>query len=113
MHLRAQILLVALFLFALPASSQVEPSATGGGTSTGDDTQMMTPPPVSGMPYAGGAEADARSNYLSGSIGANAGYNDNILPGANARPVSDESYWIYPAIALSKSTGRQKVSVAI
>jgi len=111
MHLRTQILLVSLFLFALPASSQVEPSATGGGTSTGDDTQMMTPPPVSGMPYAGGAEADARSNYLTGSIGANAGYNDNILPGANARPVSDESYWIYPAIALSKSTGRHKVGL--
>ena len=61
MNVRAQILLVALFLFALPALSQVEPSATGGGTSTGDDTEMMTPPPVSGMPYAGGAGADAQS----------------------------------------------------
>jgi len=111
MHLRTQILLVSLFLFALPVFSQVEPSATGGGQSSGDDSDMMTPPPVSGMPYAGGAEADARSNYLTASVGANAGYNDNIVPGATAQSRSDENYSIYPSIALSKTAGRQEVTL--
>ncbi|MGB7264008.1 MAG: hypothetical protein WBC92_00745, partial [Terracidiphilus sp.] len=60
-------LLLATFV-AVPVLSQVEPSATGGSGGTSDDTEMMTPPPVSGMPYAGGAGADARSNYLSASL---------------------------------------------
>jgi hypothetical protein len=98
-------------LVAVPALSQVEPSATGGAGATQDDTQMMTPPPVSGMPYPGEAGADTRSNYLSAAINANVGYNDNVLPGANAKPISDESYWILPALSLDKSTGRQKVSL--
>ena len=111
MYQRTQILLVSLFLFAIPAVSQVAPSAYGGGESTEDDSQMMTPPPVSGMPYASGAGADARSNYLLGSIGVNAGYNDNILPGAGNQVVSDETYWIYPTVGLNKTTARQRVGL--
>ena len=109
----ARTYLPLLLVLSIPMSalSQVEPSATGGSGGTSDDTEMMTPPPVSGMPYAAGAGADTRSNFLSASLGVNAGYNDNVLPGSNARPVGDESYWILPAIAFNKSTGRQTVSL--
>ncbi len=109
----ARICLSLLFasLVAVPALSQVEPGATGGATTTPDDTDMLTPPPVSGMPYASEAGADARSNYLSAGINVNAAYNDNVLPGANAKPISDESYWILPALSLNKSTGRESISL--
>jgi len=98
-------------LVAVPALSQVEPSATGGGSATQDDTDMMTPPPVSDMPYASEAGADVRSNYLAAGISVNAAYSDNVEPGATTRPISDESYWILPALSFNKSTGRQDFSL--
>jgi hypothetical protein len=110
MHVRTQILFVAIFLVTIPAFSQVEPSASGGGSSSEDDSEMMTPPPVSGMPYESGAEG-ARSNFLNATLGVNASYDDNLLPGANAQPVGDETYWIFPSVSLNKSTSRQRVSL--
>jgi hypothetical protein len=109
MFARTSLSLLFASLIAVPALCQVEPSATGGAAGTQDDTDMMTPPPVSGMPYPGEAGADTRSNYLSAAINVNAAYNDNVLPGANARPISDESYWILPALSLNKSSGRQDI----
>lgn len=111
MTARAHLFLFLITFATLPALSQVEPSATGGGATTEDDTQMLIPPPVSGMPYANLAGADTRSNYLNMSLGANAGYSDNVLPGYNIAPVSDEIYWLYPDVTLRKSTGRQEVSL--
>jgi hypothetical protein len=117
MFARAHLILLCITFAALPALSQVEPAAAGGGAPPEDDTRMMTPPPVSGIPYANEAAADTRSNYLSGSLSGNAGYDDNVLLHASSAPVnaqtpvSDESYWIYPALTLNKSTARQTLSL--
>ena len=115
---KAYLIPLLVLVAALPAFSQVEPSATGGGATTEDDTQMMTPPPVSGMPYMSGA-ADTRSNYLDMSISGNAGYDDNVLLGAEVVQPSgqgnsatgDETYWIDPSITLRKSRGQQLVTL--
>ena len=104
-----QISLFAIFA-VMPALSQVQPSATGGGGSTGDDSQMMTPPPVSGMPYPSGAES-SRSNYLTASISGDAGYIDNLLPGANAKPIGDTNFFITPAVGILQSTAREQFSL--
>ncbi len=115
MHAKAQILLLALLVFAIPAWSQVEPSASGGGESSEDDTQMMTPPPVSGMPYASEGTEGGRTNYLSASVGASAGYIDNAIPGYNwtgaTTGENDTTYAINPSISLARSTPRQAITL--
>jgi hypothetical protein len=111
MRLSTQILLLVLLLVAIPALSQVEPSASGGGETSEDDTQMMTPPPVSGLPYASEGSEGGRSNYLSATIAASAGYIDNILPGVNTAPVSDETYSIAPSVSLARTTPRQSMAL--
>lgn len=107
----ARVIVLLVLAAAIPAWSQVEPSATGGTTPTPDDTQMMTPPPVSGMPYPNFTGTETRSNYLAASLNLNAAYNDNVVPGIAAHAVSDEIYWILPSVTLSKSTTRQKVTL--
>ena len=66
--------------FAVSASAhgQVAPTAEGGPTP--DDTSMMTPPPVGGMPFTSGANADTRSNYVETSLTLTPSYIDNVLP---------------------------------
>jgi hypothetical protein len=110
-YMFARVTLLLVLAAAMPAWSQVEPSATGGATPTLDDTQMMTPPPVSGMPYPNFTGTETRSNYLDGSLNVNAAYSDNVAPGIAAQAVSDEIYWILPSVTLSKSTPRQKVTL--
>jgi hypothetical protein len=95
-------------LAAIPAMSQVEPSATGGDTATLNDARMLTPPPVSGMQYPTTSGAETRSNYLDMSIAADAAYTDNILPNLGSKAVSDETYSVLPSIDLNRSTPRQQ-----
>ena len=76
----ARVTVLLVLAAAIPAWSQVEPDATGGTAPTLDDTQMMTPPPVSGMPYPNFTGTETRSNYLDASLNLNAAYNDNVVP---------------------------------
>ena len=97
---------IALFL-AVPACSQVEPSATGGELNADQDTRMLVPPPVSGEAYPAFFGAEERSNYLLMGITLDAAYVDNVLPGSTSKPVSDVTYSILPTIALNQTTPRQ------
>jgi hypothetical protein len=101
-------LLILAFLVSMPALSQVEPDATGGAPAAADDTQMMTPPPVSDMPYASTAGSEARSNYLSANLTVAPSYIDNVLPNTTATPVGDFIYSIFPSLTFDRSTPRQK-----
>jgi hypothetical protein len=92
---------------AAPAVAQVEPTATGDSGGALDDSEMMTPPPVSGMPYANTAGSDARSNYLATSVAFSPAYIDNILLGSGSAPISAESYSILPSVSLDHSAPRQ------
>lgn len=92
-------------LCSIPLWCQVEPSATGGSGAGSDDSYMTMPPPVSGSFYRSILGAH-RENYLSGGVGTSAAYSDNVLVSASGRPVSGESYTIYPTVALQTSTGR-------
>lgn len=97
-----------VFVAASPALAQVEPSATGTAGGSLDESEMMTPPPVSGIPYANTAGSDARSNYLVGGVAVTGGYIDNVLPSATSAPVSDFTYSILPSLALDRSSVRQQ-----
>jgi hypothetical protein len=75
------------------------PAATAG-----DDSQMATPPPVSGASYPSTYASAERSNYLHAGLSFNTQYTDNLLGGTNK--VSDISYNVWPTIGLDESTGR-------
>ena len=59
-----------LFLFLAALVAHARGGSSGAKRDRGnrggslDEHKMMTPPPVSGMPYANTAGSDARSNYL-------------------------------------------------
>jgi hypothetical protein len=106
----ARTYLLFAFLLAVPAWSQVEPEAEGGPPPV-DETQMMTPPPVSGMLFANTAGADVRHDYVSAALTVNAAYMDNVLPNVFSKPVSDTVFLILPSFTLDRSTTRQQVSL--
>ena len=108
MFLRAQFLLAFTMFFAtIPAQAQVEPSATGSTGDSVDESEMMTPPPVSGMPYANTAASDARSNYLATNVTFSPAYIDNVLPVSGNLPIDAVSYSILPSVSLDHSAPRQ------
>ncbi len=94
------------FAAAVPLCAQVEPSGSGGGSSL-DDTQMMTPAPVSGSAYPSGTGSEERSNYLSGGLIVTGAYTDNLFLGGANGPVADETYSIAPTISIDRKTARQ------
>lgn len=101
-------ILTAGFLLFCAASlwSQVQPSATGGPLSL-DDTQMMTPPPVSGDAYAVSVgEEVGRSNYLSAGLVFTGAYTDNMYVGSTTGKVGDEQYSFQPTFYLARRSTR-------
>jgi hypothetical protein len=86
--------------------SQAVPAASGGAPAENDDTQMQTPPPVSGEPYPTMVGSEARSNYLRGAMNVISAYDDNVLTGTSDHPVGDVTYSILPTISLDQTTRR-------
>jgi hypothetical protein len=109
-YLSFAILLSLALLLTYPLKAQVEPSASGGPT-VDDDSIMITPPPVSGMPYPTTAGSDTRSNYLSTSVTVSPAYVNNVQPDVavtpTVPPIGDFSFTISPSVSLDRSTPRQ------
>lgn len=100
-------LLFAAFIVGVPAPAQVEPSATGNAGAALDDSEMMTPPPVSGIPYANISGSAERSNLLTASVTASPSYIDNVLPSVNSAPINEVIYSILPTLSLDRTAPRQ------
>lgn len=88
-------------LIAAPMWCQVETNGTND-IDTANDTQMLTPPPVSGQSYPTATGSEQRSNYLRYGLSFNTAYSDNALGGTNQ--MSEVSYSIWPTIALDETT---------
>src|SRR6185437_16190637 len=82
--------------------------ATGDEAPIDDQTQMMTPPLVSGVIYPNVAGATERLNYVAGSIGTEGAYTDNIQPATTINSISDESISIMPELILNRTMPRQR-----
>jgi hypothetical protein len=93
-------------LAAMPGWSQAAPGATGSGSVGEDNSQMHTPPPVSGEAYPTATGSESRSNYLRTGFSLDTSYDDKVLGGSSATPVSDTIYSIRTSIALDQSTPR-------
>src|SRR3954468_1810470 len=97
---------VLILLAAVPLWSQSDPIAASDPSTAMNDSRMSVPPPVSAESYPTVTGSEARSNYLRTGVTVTSTYNDNLLGGVSARPVSDESYSIAPSIALDQTTSR-------
>jgi hypothetical protein len=95
-----------LLLISAPLWGQVQPSAYGGSGSTDDDSYMPMSPQISGSFYPSSAGSQMRSNILSGGVVFTSAYTDNLLTGGTSKPVSAESYAIFPTIRLDQTTAR-------
>jgi hypothetical protein len=93
-------------LAAMPGWSQTAPGATEGGSGGEDNSQMHTPPPVSGEAYPTATGSESRSNYLRAGFSLDTSYNDGVLGSSSGAPVSDTIYSIRTSIALDQSTPR-------
>jgi len=99
-----------------PASSAPQTSTSASTPASADnnvnldnsESPMLTPPPVSGQSYPVAPVSQERSNYLRGGVTFTSAYSDNVLgstaPGS--APVSDESYSVWPTLALDETTTR-------
>lgn len=104
---------IAVLCSSVSLWSQVEPSATGGSGTTSDDDSMMTlPPPVSGGFFPSSVGSQARSNTLSGGVIVTASYDDNVLTGDTAQPISAETYTVFGNLRLQMSTPRTRGTLA-
>jgi hypothetical protein len=108
----ARVIIALLLLAAKLSWSQVEPSGTGGAATTDNDSEMMTPPPVSGDAYPTTVGSEQRSNYLSASIALSGAYDNNVFPGSTAASVNDGTFSILPTFMLSQSTPRQQTTLS-
>lgn len=104
MHMRTYLSLA--ILAALPAWSQVAPSASGGYNPKDDDLRMRIPPAVSDEAYPIQTLAEVRSNYLSANIALDSSYDDNVQPGVTKKPVGDMAYSFTTALEFSQVTPR-------
>jgi hypothetical protein len=89
---------------AVPAWSQVEPAANGGGFEL-DDLHMMTPPPVSNDAYPVVVGRESRTNFFDAGLVFTGSYVDNLMEGP--KPVSDEVYYFLPSVTVDRRTPRQ------
>jgi hypothetical protein len=99
-----------VLFMATPVWSQLTATPFETPATSGDQTQMLTPPPVSSEGYPTTVGSQKRSNYLAAGLTANTAYNDNVLVGEGTTPVSDFIYTISPTIALNKTTPRQNLA---
>jgi hypothetical protein len=98
-------LLLILALAGAPAWPQVEPASSQSAEASTED-RMVAPAPVSGEGYSLAFAAETpRTNYLSVGLGFSGAYDDNISAGA-IQGVSDESYSVWPRVALQQSRSR-------
>jgi hypothetical protein len=99
-------LLILIVITSVPLWSQDDVGATGSRAVAAENSQMQVPPPVSAESYPTIVGSEARSNYLRTGLTVTSAYSDNVLGGVSPRPVSDESYSVWPYIALDETTSR-------
>ena len=83
-----------VMLATTSAKPQVAPSATGGVPTS--QTQMMTPPPVSGANYPTEVGGQVRTNYLRGGLTSTTAYVNNFFAGSGDASVAETTESVLP-----------------
>lgn len=104
-------MIATVALVTSPLFSQTSPAAQPAFGAEPEmisaEDRMITPAPVSGGGYSLAFTQELeRENYLRGGFTFTTAYDDNILPSASGRGVSDTSYSVWPWITLNQSRPR-------
>jgi len=98
---------VMIALALLAGVAQGQDNTPTPSQQASEDTRIVTPAPVNvqatSLAYSTETE---RSNYLRAGIGFSASYDTNVYSAANGSAVSDESYSVFPSIAIAQTTPR-------
>lgn len=100
--MRLSIALVFALLTAVPVWGQADNEA--GTAAQADDTQMQTPPPVSGAAFPTAVGNEVRSNYLRMGVSVSGGYIDNLYAGETGSPLSETIYSVAPIVSYDRSS---------
>ncbi len=100
---------VFVVLAGIPAWAQVDNGA--GATGQAEDTQMQTPPPVSGTPFPTAVGDEVRSNYLHIGVTFSAGYIDNLYAGETGSALSETTYTVAPTVSFDRSSPIQHATL--
>ena len=92
------------------ARPQVAPSATGGAPTT--QTQMMTPPPVSGASYPTEVGAEVRTNYLRGGFTSTTSYVNNLYASSGSASIAETTVSVLPTIEYDATSARRHTMVS-
>lgn len=103
----SRICMSVVLLAVHPAWSQMHENTTETNSNTVSQSQMLTPPLVSGDPYSKTDVPATRSNYLRTGWTMSTAYSDNVLGGTGGSPTGDVSYSIWPTLEIDTSTSRQ------
>ena len=96
------VMCAGLLVLCLPAWCQEDATATDTGGGSGDDVQMLVPPPASGQNYPTEFAGASEGNYLRGGFTFTSAYSSNIA--GTSKPVGDMSYSFWPTVAVDKTT---------
>jgi hypothetical protein len=112
MHMLTRVCLSLALLWVKPSWSQIGSIPYEIPTTSANESQMLTPPPVSIEGYPTTVGSQMRSNYLAAGLIFTTDYNDNVQPGVTATQVSDFIYTLSPTITLNKTTTREQLAFA-
>ena len=109
---RAFVRLRIAVMFALLTSVPVWGQADNGAAGQAEDTQMQTPPPVSGAAFPTAVGNEERSNYLRMGVTVSGGYIDNLYAGEAGSPLSETTVTVDPTISFDRSSSVQHATVS-
>jgi hypothetical protein len=107
--MRGRVFLIVM-LATTAARPQVAPSATGGAPTS--QTQMMTPPPVSGADYPTEVGGQVRTNYLRGGLTSTTAYVNNLYAGVGNASTAETTVSVIPTISYDATTARRHTLVS-
>ena len=108
---RAFVRLSIAVMFALLMSVPVWGQADNGAAGQAEDTQMQTPPPVSGAAFPTAVGNEERSNYLRMGVTVSGGYIDNLYAGQTGSSLRETTYTVAPTISFDRSSSVQHATV--
>lgn len=97
-----ELCLISTLIFASSAVAQRNEAPA----SSEAQTQMLLPPPVSGVGLPTSIGAQKLSNALSGGVLVSGGYANNLYPGSGIRTVSDTTFSVQPYMSFDRTTRR-------
>jgi len=104
---RFRISLIFVLLTAVPVWGQADNGAAGQT----EDTQMQTPPPVSGAAFPTAVGNEERSNNLRMGVTVSGAYTNNLYVGEGGGTLSETTYTVDPVISYDQSSSIQRTTV--